>query len=83
MNVNPPGAFENHFVVDYNNAIYDPSYGNGPFVGNSLAAAELAHEQASIDGIYANIYNNSGNVIGFKAKKSTAGVNELDYTAVP
>ena len=83
MNVNPPGAFENHFVVDYNNAIYDPSYGNGPFVGNSLAAAELAHEQASIDGIYALAGYDSNNNPIYVAKKATPNVNELDYAPMP
>ena len=44
-NPNPPGAFENHYVVKYAGRIYDPSYGSGPYANN------LEHENASIDGI--------------------------------
>lgn len=47
-NSNPPGAFLNHFIVQYAGRFYDPSYGTGPY------ANELAHENASIDGVYSD-----------------------------
>ncbi len=43
-NANPPGAFYNHFVVQYANNYYDPSYGTGPF------ASLLDWENASVAG---------------------------------
>jgi len=46
-NPNPPAAFRSHFVVWYDNRIYDPSYGTGPF-----DAATSDHENSSIAGIY-------------------------------
>ena len=47
-NPDPPGAFENHYIVSYGGLWYDPSYGTGPFL------TTIAHEEASIDGIGAN-----------------------------
>jgi hypothetical protein len=43
-NANPPGGFQNHFLVRYGGKYYDPSYGTGPF------ATLLAWEQASVAG---------------------------------
>jgi hypothetical protein len=43
-NTNPPGAFFNHFIVEYSGKYYDPSYGNGPF------ASQAEWENASLDG---------------------------------
>jgi hypothetical protein len=43
-NGNPPGAFYNHFIVQYAGQYYDPSYGTGPF------ASQNAWENASLDG---------------------------------
>jgi len=43
-NINPPGGFYNHFIVQFQGQWYDPSYGTGPF------ANELLWENASIDG---------------------------------
>lgn len=53
QNANPPGYFNLHFVVKYNNKIYDPSYGTKPFSGNKNGKEE--HEAASIDGIYTKV----------------------------
>jgi len=63
-NPDPPGIFLNHYVVEYNSKVYDPSYGAGPF--NS----ENDHENAAIDGIrYLS-----------QAKKNDPAVQELLYT---
>lgn len=43
-NLNPPGAFFNHFIVAYSGEYYDPSYGAGPF------PTQFSWETASIDG---------------------------------
>ena len=45
-NLDPPGAFRNHWVCKISGDIYDPSYGTPP------CGSENAHEGASIDGIY-------------------------------
>jgi hypothetical protein len=50
-NKNPPGAFVNHFLVYYDSAFYDPSYGTGPF--SSLSD----WEDASIDGFENRVTN--------------------------
>lgn len=44
-NSNPPGAFRNHFIVQFGEKLYDPSYGTGPF------SQPIEHEKASIDGL--------------------------------
>lgn len=46
-NPDPPGAFYNHFIVQYGSQFYDPSYGNGPFT------SQAAWENASLDGFSA------------------------------
>jgi hypothetical protein len=62
-NPEPPPFFGNHFVVEYQGSVYDPSYGAGPF------ASELDHKNAAIDGI------KSGN----EANKNNSAIQELDY----
>jgi hypothetical protein len=47
-NANPPGGFFNHFIVQYSNQWYDPSYGN-PSQG-SLFLTQAEWENASIEG---------------------------------
>jgi hypothetical protein len=66
-NPDPPGLFQNHFVVSYNSQIWDPSYGAGPF------GTTLAHELAAADGIYAEL--TGGTVVG----KKKAATMELIY----
>lgn len=45
---NPPFAFYNHALVEFRGALYDPSYGNGPFTGATLEDAVLAWEKATV-----------------------------------
>jgi hypothetical protein len=45
---NPPGAFEEHWVCKIDGDLYDPSYGLGSY------PTELAHENATLDGILDN-----------------------------
>ncbi|MEI6084785.1 MAG: hypothetical protein WCS70_10830 [Verrucomicrobiota bacterium] len=45
---NPPYAFFNHSLVEVNGALYDPSYGNGPFTGPTLTEAVGAWETATV-----------------------------------
>jgi len=47
-NPDPPPAFYNHFIVLYNGAFFDPSYGAGPF------ATQINWEAAAIDGLFYN-----------------------------
>jgi hypothetical protein len=54
-NPNPPPAFFNHFIVVYNLALYDPSYGAGPF-NNQL----LSWEDAAIDGLFQSLPRMNG-----------------------
>jgi hypothetical protein len=63
-NDNPPGFFRNHFVIRFDNKIYDPSYGLGPY------DKEIDHENAAIDGIKS----------GDRAKKHDEALQELHYT---
>ncbi len=64
----PFSKLPDHFVVKYDNKIYDPSYGTGPF------DKESDHENAAIDGIR----NAFGSI-----KKQNAAVQELKYSEVP
>ena len=48
-NPDPPGGFENHYIVRYGGNLYDPSYGTGPF------SNALEHENASMDGICSGV----------------------------
>jgi hypothetical protein len=45
-NPNPPGGFQNHFIVQYASDYYDPSYG-GP-----VYFSHAAWENASLDGFF-------------------------------
>ena len=69
-NVEPPPAFENHFVVRFGGQIYDPSYGIGPF--NS----ENEHENAAIDGF---LTTDGFFDPRFLVRGNNLGVQELQY----
>jgi len=64
-NDNPPGAFENHFIVKSltTNRLYDPSYGAGPFLDKQ------EWENAAIDGLAASTTKRAGY---HKAKRAPA-----------
>ncbi len=57
-NPNPPGAFYNHFIVEYDSVVngstvynyYDPSYGGSIYSNSSQDVAHAAWEDASLDG---------------------------------
>ncbi len=65
---NPPGNFFNHFIVERNGLYYDPSYGNGPFLGQN------DWENGSLDG-YAGGCQGGG--IAFK--NNDPAVLEMDF----
>ncbi len=69
-NKEPRFEFGNHFVVKRNGAIYDPSYGSGPF------ASEIEHENAAIDGIR---YKPFRGLLGVFVKKNDLAIQELLY----
>ncbi len=86
-NPNPPGSFENHFIVLFNNQYYDPSYGDGPYGGQTLDIAHAAWEDASIDGFYEIIQLNGQATVVVKKNAPGVGLNganiETVFTPVP
>ena len=73
-NVNPPGAFENHFIVEYGGGYYDPSY------GGSVHAGKNEWENASIDGFLRTVID--GGVSRRLAAKNDVSVQELTFNTV-
>jgi hypothetical protein len=64
-NDDPPEIFRNHWVVRYNNKIWDPSYGGGPFT------SKLKHQTESLAGIAS----------GGNAKKISSTKLEMEYVS--
>jgi hypothetical protein len=49
----PPFAFVNHSLVNVDGRLYDPSYGNGPFLGTSVQDAIRAWAETTVGGLLA------------------------------
>lgn len=68
-NIDPPPLFDAHWVLEYNNQIYDPSYGLGPYSESEHENEFLAGSQADLGGID-------------KVRPNDPGVKELNYILV-
>jgi hypothetical protein len=76
-NDNPPGMFLDHSIVQYNNQLYDPSYGTGPFAdltvyeASSIAGFAIPQEfNPGIPGTQLGCY--------FRCRQSTATLELKD-----
>ena len=64
-------SFRNHFIVNYQNFYFDPSYGNGPF------ETALEWEDASLAGFYKHLFIGTFKKSFFR--KNVKGTLEVDF----